>query len=397
MKHIFLFGLFPQKQLKFIEKQSIGNIQYAANNFQWSLLNGFRKFDNVDLINLPFIGSFPSTFKKIHFPKINFSDEKNQNVGLGFLNLKYIKHFIRFLSARRYLLNNYNNNELKIIYVYSLNSPFLMAALTLKKITLNTKICVFAPDLPEFMSDIKSITYKIFRKIDSFFINRNLDKIDYFVFLTEAMGVKLGINKDKYIVVEGIYNNNFSNIVPSNRYHKTILYTGTLASRYGIMNLVKAFQEIESVEYSLLICGDGDCKQQIIEATHKDQRIKYLGIIPQCDVIKLQKEVDLLVNPRTSEGEYTKYSFPSKIMEYMASRTPVLINKLPGIPDEYYNFCYTTDSETIEDLKLKIVEILELPKDERNSLGIRASQFIINNKNEDIQAKKILNFIQHGK
>ena len=38
------------------------------------------------------------------------------------------------------------------------------------------------------------------------------------------------------------------------------------------------------------------------------------------------------VNPRQNNEEFTKYSFPSKTMEYLASGVPVVAYKLDGIP-----------------------------------------------------------------
>ena len=32
----------------------------------------------------------------------------------------------------------------------------------------------------------------------------------------------------------------------------------------------------------------------------------------------------------------------------MACGTPLLTTKLPGIPDEYYEYCYTLDDETVD-------------------------------------------------
>ena len=52
----------------------------------------------------------------------------------------------------------------------------------------------------------------------------------------------------------------------------------------------------------------------------------------------MQQQATLLVNPRKGHEEYTKYSFPSKTMEYMASGTPTIMYKLPGLPIEYEEY-----------------------------------------------------------
>src|SRR5690606_28854588 len=99
---------------------------------------------------------------------------------------------------------------------------------------------------------------------------------------------------------------------------KTILYTGTLAKRYGIVHLLEAFALIKDQDYRLWICGDGDARDEVNEKVRMDPRITYFSQISRERVLKFQKKATVLVNPRKSEGEFTKYSFPSKTMEYLA-------------------------------------------------------------------------------
>src|SRR5690606_24382556 len=132
------------------------------------------------------------------------------------------------------------------------------------------------------------------------------------------------------------------------------------SKKYGIETLLKAFSFTSNPKYKLMICGDGDAKDLVYDYLHKDDRIKYLGKLPHDKTLLLQKNADLLVNPRTPKGEFTKFSFPSKTMEYLALGTPVLMYKLPGIPNEYFNYCYTIDDYSHEALANKINEILSL-------------------------------------
>ena len=98
----------------------------------------------------------------------------------------------------------------------------------------------------------------------------------------------------------------------------------------------------------------------------------------------------MLINPRTSDGEYTKYSFPSKTIEYMLAGKPVIINRLPGIPPEYYDYVYTPKSQSVYDLAEIIREVLNLPSEELERKGSMARQFIIDNKNAIIQTQRII-------
>ena len=100
-------------------------------------------------------------------------------------------------------------------------------------------------------------------------------------------------------------------------------------------------------------------------------------------------QASLLLNLRNSIDEYTKYSFPSKMIEYMLSGTPLLTTVLSGIPQEYYSFVYSVDNNDSKNIALFIDEILS-DKEQLYNLGESAKKFVEENKNCFVQAKKIL-------
>ena len=100
------------------------------------------------------------------------------------------------------------------------------------------------------------------------------------------------------------------------------------------------------------------------------------------------------MNPRSNEGEYTKYSFPSKTMDYLASGIPVVMYKLDGIPEEYDPYLYYIKGNSSEDIKNALVSILEKSWEERVEIGAAGREFVLNNKNAKHQAKKILDMMQ---
>ncbi|MBP3360682.1 MAG: hypothetical protein J6N52_07515 [Clostridia bacterium] len=101
----------------------------------------------------------------------------------------------------------------------------------------------------------------------------------------------------------------------------------------------------------------------------------------------------MLVNPRSATDEFTKYSFPSKTMEYMLSGTPVVMYKLAGIPDEYDEYLNYFDVTSKACIKDKIVEICEMSLCERGMIGNRARQFILTKSNKT-QMKKFMDMMK---
>ena len=143
----------------------------------------------------------------------------------------------------------------------------------------------------------------------------------------------------------------------------------------------------------LWLFGSGDLVNEIEKYEEKDIRIKYFGVVPNEHVVKEQLKATLLVNPRPSMEEFTKYSFPSKNMEYMASGTPVLTTPLQGMPQEYNDYVYLFEDETVEGMSKTLARILIQDKRELYDKGISAKKFVMKEKNNVVQAGKIKELI----
>ena len=151
--------------------------------------------------------------------------------------------------------------------------------------------------------------------------------------------------------------------------------------------------KISNPNYRLIICGSGTLTPMIIDVSKKDPRIIYKGTLPREEVLALQKKSTLLVNPRKPNGGITRYSFPSKTVEYLSSGTPMIGYKLEGIPSEYYNYYYTIDDLSEETLVATIENVMSLPQSVLDEKARDAFEFIDNNKTAEKQVKRILDFI----
>ena len=173
------------------------------------------------------------------------------------------------------------------------------------------------------------------------------------------------------------------------------MYAGGIQTRYGVFDLIEAFHQIKNENYRLILCGPCFEMDKLNHYTSSDSRIEYRGLIPTDEVRVLLKKVTILVNPRHSTEDFTKYSFPSKTLEYMASGTPVLMSPLPSMPKEYKQYLYLFEDESIKGMKLMIEEVLSFKSDDLKSKGYTARDFILKNKNANVQIKKILQLIKN--
>ncbi len=397
VKYLFLGGLFPKEKEQEIFENSIGSMQNAANILQWNFIKGFDANLNepIKIINSLYIGSYPKRYKKMIIPSYSFNHSLGaDDFNVGFCNLTAYKKFSRTRGLKKSVKKwIFDNPGKKVIFAYAMTSVMIETLAFAKKKCKNITTCLIVPDLPEYMrmSGRENVFYRFLKKFDTKNQYANFKYIDKLVLLTEHMKEKLP-EKD-YVVVEGIARESSENFELPKSDYKMVLYTGGLTEKYGVVNLVDAFMKIKGPEYRLILCGTGDAVEHIKKMQKADSRIEYKGLVPNNEVLKLQKEATVLVNPRQNNEEFTKYSFPSKILEYMSSGTPVICYKLDGIPGEYDDYLHYVKNDSVEALKNKIVEVCEQQDEARRLFGERAQQFVSKFKTPQRQAGRVLEFI----
>ena len=132
---------------------------------------------------------------------------------------------------------------------------------------------------------------------------------------------------------------------------------------------------------------------QIKNLALEDNRIIFVGNLPRKDVLKFESEATIVVNPRQPNGGFTRYSFPSKNLEYLSSGTPLVCYKLEGIPDEYDDYCFYVKGKSAKDLADTMKFVCELDELYLFRFGERAREFVLENKTGKTQANKILKLI----
>lgn len=397
----FIGGLVLDSHKADVLKYSKTGIQNAPNAFQEAFIDGLRSnLPSLDVINLPFIGAYPLNYSKLFSP-VNSSYNIQNSEGLDiniynvrFCNLLFFKLYTSectcYNALKDYCKRNKDKEYINFI-VYSLHLPFLRATKKIKKKFSNVRVFCIVPDLLEYKNDNIPLWKKTLNNYDTHIKISDYNSIDGYILLSKFMAEKVVSNNQPYVIIEGLYKpiENASALIPKST-KKTVFYSGTLSRKCNIMNLVNAFSLIKDDNVQLMICGTNGCREEIEERAKKDRRIVYKGALPREQVLQLQREATLLVNPRIDSGEYTKYSFPSKTMEYLASGTPVLLHKLSGIPEEYYEYCYIIPDNTDETLAFAIENILNKNNDELETIGVKAKHFILSQKTPKTQCSKAL-------
>jgi glycosyltransferase involved in cell wall biosynthesis len=397
MNLIFLCGLFPNDREKEITSNSKSIIHLGPNKLQWGFVSGLKEhFNTFTVITTPLLTNYPKKYRKLFFFGSLFQVDKNiSGVCLGSIRLPLIGLISKFFNLFFYLIKKYIFSKDIHILVYSGHLPYLLSAVLFKIINRNTKICLFVNDLPQFMSNNQNFFYLLLKRIELSVFNVLQHNIDSYIFVTYQTNDLINKRGKPWVLIEGVYDIEESIECNITNKKKIIFYSGTLDSRYGLNYLLEAFCQIESSNYELWICGDGDLKSKILELSSKNCKIKYLGLVNHSEVIELQKRATVLVNPRQPTGEYTKYSFPIKTLEYLASGKPCIMYNLAGLPQDYLDFLIVPKDNTVNALKETILEVCGWDLDKRNQFCELALDFVKQSKSSKTQFNKLYHLLMN--
>lgn len=218
-----------------------------------------------------------------------------------------------------------------------------------------------------------------------------------YVLLTEAMNDYLNKKGKPYVILEGHADITMADRIPSlekKTAPRVCFYAGGVSKQYGLGNLVEGFRKANIPNAKLHIYGPGDYVEELQKIAQEDSRIFYGGMLLNTEIVSKEQEATLLINPRPTDEEYVKYSFPSKTMEYMASGTPVLTTVLPGMPKEYHPYVYLLEDESADGIAEKLREVLFNSEEALFRKGQEARSFVLEQKNNVIQAQKILEMLK---
>ncbi len=386
---IFMGPLYRREQEREIQEHIRHGGSNAGTIFQWSIIDGLQANlgHGIRVINALPVGTFPKAYSRLILPDESWKLGGVACQEIGCINLPFLKQWGRFRRAKK-LIRGLRNEEVMLCTTYL---PFLLA---LHKLHPSNRLTVIATDLPEY-ADMHQVSRlrKLLRQIHTRMVYHYLRRADRFVLLTEQMAGPLQVGHRPYLVMEGICGLSTQQEIPVQR-SRAILYSGRLNTRYGIADLLEAFAQLQDNTAELWLCGNGEMEPTIRTAAQQDTRIRFFGFLPQDQVRQLQCSAAVLVNPRPNNEEYTKYSFPSKTMEYLASGTPVVMHRLDGIPAEYDVFLHYIPGNTPQELKVALETVLNTEPQTLRQQGDAAQRFIFEKKSALAQTKRILQWLE---
>jgi len=131
-------------------------------------------------------------------------------------------------------------------------------------------------------------------------------------------------------------------------------YIGQLISRKGLDVLLEAAAKITSLDWRIILIGDGEQKNELVQIAQRLNildRVEFLGF--RADRIAFLKGFDVFVLPSKLEG------IPRCLMEALAAEVPVVASDIPGCRDlittNETGLLFSQDSP--DDLAQKIIKV----------------------------------------
>lgn len=369
--------------------------QQKFNNL---FIQGLAKQPKVDVLAL---STLPVSASTCSIGQFKFEEEKVSESlvyqYIPFRNGKVTRLYDMCMNTKKLLKQflDKNKNE-RCVIIADVLSPFMIVGCFDIAHKYKVPVIGVVTDLPELATKMKMRRVSFAKRnllycIEKFNTNL-LKKFDAYITLTDSINEVINKEHKKHIVIEGSVDAGLNYVLPEKSASKEVVYAGGVYEKYGVKTLVEAFLKI-NVSNELHIYGDGTYVDKIKEISEKHPNIKYMGMVSLEEIVEIERKATLLINPRPSNESFSKYSFPSKTLEYMSSCTPLLSTKLPGIPPEYFNYIYTIENEGVDGMADALLNVLAYNPSILEEKGKRAFVFVKQNKTNVVQGKRIVEFI----
>lgn len=155
--------------------------------------------------------------------------------------------------------------------------------------------------------------------------------------------------------------------IKNKREHLNVLFVGRFAHNKGIHILLKAIEELNAAGYETKITYHLGGKGPLYESykqKYRYQNLKYLGFVPDEQLIDLYKSNELFVLPTLFEG------MPTVILEAMSYAMPIVVTDVGATAELVSDKNgFLIKKEDVADLKNAILKFVDMSNEERRKLS----------------------------
>lgn len=351
--------------------------------------------ESVELVSYPQLPSFPKGKLWIS----GYYDHLNNETEVFFLptlNLKIIKSKMwGWQSARiiREWAKRHHGEDLKVL-IYNTYHPSVDSIYDACK-AVGAELYAILYDLgvpPKRlgMSRLTMLGYNMAEKT----AKKYIPLLDGRIIINELIEKHYAPGKDYILVDGGINKHIISHLFPleektGNDY--TFVLAGMLWDQNGTKLVLDAMAMYSNPNVRVVFAGKGNDVHLIEEATCHDSRIYYVGMLNMDDLFKLYQKADVLLNLRMEEE--VDFHFPGKLLEYLATGRYVISTPVAHAERDYGEYMAVLHNRTPEGLISMMENVQQMGKKRLYETGVKARQFMLDNRTWDKQAQRILEYM----
>lgn len=375
--------------------QTDAHMPTQTHSFAWSVVRALRAAGlSVSLLSSEPLTSYPGN-PSVAVRGSAFVANGVEGRTLGFVNLLLAKHITRFWSCLTSGTRFLRRKRPDVVLVHGVHSPYLLYGVLARRL-LSTPFVVILTDPPGVVLPDDSRLVRALKRLDIAVVRGLLARLDGVVALTAALAEHYAPSLPP-LVLEGIVDDLPEEEPPadsiSEQQPHVVMYAGGLSGPYGAGLLLDAVRRLDHPDVVLRTLGRGELAEAIDAAAQTDRRVEPTRFATRQEVLAEYRRASVLVQPRPVDQDFVRYSFPSKLMEYLASGTPVISTRLPGIPAEYGDHLHWAD-DTADGLANAIEEVLDLTADERRRRGAAARDFVWRTRGYAAQGRRLRDFLR---
>lgn len=336
------------------------SLNTAIQSFHNRLIRALALTHEVDVISIR-----PFSRKYCSLKTLPSGQTQEGKITWQYLKIKRFK-LARFISSSKQAKKLVSKKNLKdcIIMTDTLNPYILNSSVSIaRKYHLPIiGVCINTP----------SGIHNTGRSYTQFLLSM-ADDLSGYVTLTSGLNELYNENSRASLVFEGVLENKIKDQPIKNKGHY-IFYNGSLEEKYGVYNLIKAFNSLDQNNLKLFISGYHSFEEKKFKkAIESNPNIEYLGMLDNDTILSYENNALVNVNPRPYSEDYDRYLIPVNMIDYLGSNAITVSVRNSKLQPVFKDDCIWIDSGDEEDLVEGINKAINLSKSEREQMIKKAN------------------------